>query len=152
MDSKTDAQLTGDVYAAIETASTASVVDLGVIADDGHVTLDGTAATQAAKDAAGAAASRVAGVQRVTNAIVVDPEALGIRDDEQIRVDVHRALELDSLVPLRAISVVVVDGVVTLTGALNDHFQRELAEDDTRQVAGVRSVVNLITATPGGEV
>jgi osmotically-inducible protein OsmY len=142
---KTDAELTADVYSALGTDPAVSITDLGVIANHGHVTLDGTTATQASKEAAQRAASGVPGVERVTNAIAVDPEALGTRTDEQIRTDVHRALVLDNLVPLDTIGVAVENGIVTLTGDVDDRYLSELAEDDVGQVPGVRGVVNRIS-------
>ena len=71
MDSKTDAKLTADVYAELEADPAASVADLGVIANDGHVTLDGTTATQAAKDASSHGLSSTPGPHRM-NPLAVD--------------------------------------------------------------------------------
>ena len=148
MDTRTDAEVTADVYSAIHSDPAVSVMDFEVITSGGHVTLDGTTSTLASKDGAQRAAYRVAGVRAVTNAIAVDPEALGIRTDERIRVEVHTARDLDTLVPLNALSVAVNDGIVTLSGSVENEGQRELAGDDTRQVPGVRRIVNLITVKP----
>lgn len=141
---KTDTDITADVLAELAWDPAVTVADLDVRTSDGHVTLSGTAATYGSKDAAENAAYRVFGVRGVTNNIIVDPSAFGMRADADIRADVMKALDLDAAVPLDRISVHVNNGVVTLEGTLDYYYQRQAAEDDAAQIAGVTGIVNLI--------
>ena len=145
---RTDPAITADVLAEMTWDPAVTIADLGIATAEGYVTLAGTAATYSSKDAAEAAASRVLGVRGVTNNIMVDPAALGIRADADIAADVRTALDLDSLVPLDRLDVSVYDGVVTLTGNLDYYYQRAAAEADAGQIAGVLDINDLITVTP----
>jgi osmotically-inducible protein OsmY len=144
---KTDADITADVVAELAWDPAVTVADLDVMTSNGYVTLSGTAATYSIRDAAEDAAYRVFGVRGVNNDIVVVPVALG-RTDGDIAADVQTALTLDTLVPLDRVNVAVLDGVVTLTGNLDYYYQREAAEDDAGQIAGVQNVSDLITVIP----
>jgi osmotically-inducible protein OsmY len=144
---KTDAEITADVLAELAWDPAVTVADLDVMTSNGNVTLSGTAATFSIRDAAEDAAYRVFGVRGVTNDIVVVPVALG-RPDGDVAADVRTALTLDTLVPLDRVTVAVADGVVTLSGNLDYYYQREAAEDDAGQIAGVLDVVDLISVIP----
>jgi len=87
-------------------------------------------------------------VRGLTNHIVVDPVALGIRPDAAIQADVRSALALDAYVPLTQLDVEVHDGIVTLSGSLSYFYQRTAAEDHTRRITGVKGVANAITVMP----
>ena len=148
MTTRTDADITADVLAELAWDPAVTVTDLDVVTSNGYVTLAGTAATYSSKDAAEGAAYRVFGVRDVTNDIVVDPAALGIRTDAAIQADVLSSITLDATVPLDRVSVSVANGFVTLTGNLDYYYQREAAEDDAAQIAGVVGITDLITVTP----
>jgi osmotically-inducible protein OsmY len=147
---RTDAAITADVLAELTWDPAVTVANLEISTTDGFVILSGTAPTFSMKMAAGDAASRVLGVLGVTNAIVVDPIAFGIRTDAAIEADVRAALALDTTVPLDRVSLSVSHGIVTLAGALDYYYQREAAEKDAGQVAGVLNIVDLVTLTPPG--
>ena len=150
--SRTDSEITEDVLAELAWDPAVTVVDLDVVTKDGCVTLSGTTVTYSSKFAATAAAGRVFWVRNVTNDIVVDPAVFGIRTDAAIHADVRSALTLDTRVPLDRISVVVDHGVVTLTGSLDHHYQRQAAQYDAVLVAGVKDVVNLIDVISPSEM
>src|SRR5260370_25068301 len=147
MTTKTDAEVTADVLAELVWDPAVTVADLDVVMSHGYVTLSGTAATYSSKYAAEDAAYRVYGVRDVTNDIMVDPVALALRTDGAIQADVRSAIALDTRVPLDRVSVAVDSGIVTLTGNLDYFYQREAAEDDAIQIAGVKDVANLIAVT-----
>jgi osmotically-inducible protein OsmY len=145
---RSDAAITADVLAELTWDPAVTVADLDITTSDGYVTLSGTTATYSSKDAAEDAAYRVLGVRGVTNNIIVDPTALGIRADADIAADVRTMLALDTLVPLDRLGVSVANGIVTLTGNLDYYYQREAAEDDAGEIAGVLGINDLITVTP----
>lgn len=145
---KTDTDITADVVAELAWDPTVTAGDLEADTSNGQVTLSGTTDTYFSKDAAEDAAYRVAGVRGVTNDILVDAALYGERSDADIQADIISALTLDMLVPLDQISVDVNDGFVTLSGNLEYFYQREAAEDDAGQIAGVLGIVDEITVTP----
>jgi osmotically-inducible protein OsmY len=54
----------------------------------------------------------------------------------------------NSVVPDRAIQVLVRNGWVTLTGDVDWHFQKQSAEDAIRKLSGVRGIVNRVAIKP----
>jgi osmotically-inducible protein OsmY len=117
-----------------------------VLAVGGTVTLRGSVASLRLKRAAGGAAARVRGVGRVANELRVQLTDADRRDDEDLRGDVLEALMLDVSVPM-TIDAQIRDGLVTLTGTAQWHYQREAAESRTTDVPGVAGIDNAIMLT-----
>jgi osmotically-inducible protein OsmY len=121
---------------------------IGVAVEKGVVTLTGHVASFAEKQAAITAVRRVNGVRAIAEEIEVRyPYEKKIADDEVAK----RAVEIlgwDSVIPDRAIQVLVRNGWVTLTGDVDWHFQKQSAEDDIRKLSGVRGVINNIAIKP----
>jgi len=115
-----------------------------VSADSGTVTLRGSVDGLRQKRAARRAASRVGGVIRIANELRVQIPTIDQRDDEDLRGDVLEALMLDASVPM-TVDARARDGVVTLTGTVQWHYQREEAESRTAEVPGVICIDNAIT-------
>lgn len=115
-----------------------------VSADSGTVTLRGTVDSLRQKRAGSKAASRVRGVIRVANEMRVRIPGRDQRDDDDLRGDVLEALMLDGSVPM-TVDAQARDGLVTLTGTVQWHCQRETAESRTAEVPGVACVDNAIT-------
>ena len=121
-----------------------------VLVDGGTVTLRGTVRSLRHKRAAGNAARRVRGVTRVANELGVQIPDADWRDDEDLRGDVLEALMLDASVPM-TIDAQARAGLVTLTGAVRWHYEREEAEARTVDVPGVTGIDNAITLTPAAD-
>ena len=69
--------------------------------------------------------------------------------DSEIRHDVQRALDRETLLDASAIAVAVDDGVVTLRGEVHGHFEKHDAERVALRVYGVQAVANdLVVKTP----
>ena len=64
------------------------------------------------------------------------------RSDERIREDVSERLERDSHVDASEIEVSVKDGVVTLSGKVEDRYSKRQAEDLIENMTGVKDVKN----------
>src|SRR5690606_28494334 len=90
-------------------------------------------------DAAIARAEMVHGVRAVVDRLEVPREG---RSDGVVRAQVEEALRADPALEIAAPIVRVIDGVVTLRGAVSSHAMRELAERVARSVRGVRDVVS----------
>jgi hyperosmotically inducible protein len=121
---------------------------IGVAVENGVVTLTGHVASFAEKQAAITAVRRVNGVRAIAEEIEVRyPYERKIADDEVAK----RAVDIpgwDSVIPDRAIQVLVRNGWVTLTGDVDWYFQKQSAEDDIRKLSGVRGVANNIAIKP----
>jgi osmotically-inducible protein OsmY len=115
-----------------------------VSADSGTVTLRGTVESLRQKRAGGKAAARVRGVIGVANILRVRIPDRDRREDDDLRGDVLEALMLDRSVPMTIVAQAR-DGLVTLTGTAQWHYQREEAESRTAEVPGVACIDNAIT-------
>src|SRR6266536_5110388 len=122
---------------------------IAVSTDDGVVTLRGTVGSLRQKREAKNDAQRVWGVKNVNNDLQVRLLNDDRREDADLRGAVLQALMLDSLVPA-TVDADVDDGMVTLKGKANWHFQRDEAETVATNVAGVVSVDNAIELVPPG--
>jgi osmotically-inducible protein OsmY len=120
---------------------------IAVSADDGVVTLGGTVGSLRQKREAKKDAERVWGVKSVNNDLQVRLLNADRREDADLRGAVLQALMLDSQVPA-TVDADVDDGMVTLKGQANWHFQRDEAETVATNVAGVVSVDNVIELVP----
>jgi osmotically-inducible protein OsmY len=119
---------------------------IDVSAASGTVTLRGTVTSLRSKWVGGKAAARVRGVTWVANELRVQIPDKDLRNDEDLRGDVLEALMLDGSVPM-TVDAQARDGLVTLTGTTQWHYQREAAEIRTASVPGVAGIDNDITLT-----
>ena len=117
-----------------------------VSAASGMVTLRGTVASLRHKRAGGIAAARIRGVTRVANELCVRIPDRDRRGDEDLCGDVLEALMLECSVPM-TVDAKAQDGLVTLTGTVEWHYQREAAEFRTANVPGVAGIDNAISLT-----
>ena len=125
---------------------------IGVTARSGVVTLTGNVRSYAEKYAAERAAQRVKGVRAVAEDIEVRLPSDLKRRDEEIAAAAVSHLSWDSSVPKDAVKIKVEKGVVTLTGQVEWHFQKEAAASAMRRMAGVTYVTDLVTIKPQVDV
>lgn len=123
-----------------------ATVAIDVSAAGGMITLRGCVPGLALKRAAGSAAARVHGVTGIANELRVQVPQADRRSDEDLRGDVLEALMLDVSVPM-TVDARVQDGLVTLTGTAEWHYQRQAAEYRTAEVPGVAAIDNAVTLT-----
>lgn len=135
--------LRDDVLAELAADPRVHAEGVGVIAEDGMVTLTGTVPAFAQKWAIEEAVKRVKGVRAVVEDMKVDLPAMHIRDDADIARAASGALYWDTLLPA-SIQLVVNDGYVSLSGEVEWNYQREEAEEVVRRIAGIRGISNLI--------
>lgn len=69
-------------------------------------------------------------------------------DDQTITDAVERAMQFETSVPANTITVATNQGIVTLTGKVDDLLAKERVAKVVQQVRGVRSIVNQIRADP----
>lgn len=145
---KTDHQLKTDVLAELAYEPSISADHIGVTAKDGIVTLMGHVDTYWQKRTAETAAGRVQGVKAIAEEIEVRlPVHIRHSDDEIAAAAVNR-LVWDVQVPADAIIVRVESGFVTLTGTVDQHYQKEAAARDVHSLMGVTGVANQMIVKP----
>jgi len=144
-ETRTDAQIQADVLAELKWEPRLSPNEIGVIVEDGVVTLTGWVDSYTKRWAAEDAAHRVRGVKAVANDIEVRLSTTNERTDADIAAAAVRALEWDAFVPIDRLDVTVSKGWVTLKGAVEWQYQKHDAERVVRRLTGVKGVTNLIT-------
>jgi osmotically-inducible protein OsmY len=145
-DELVDDDLALDILEELLVDPTVGLSELAVRVQRGHVTLDGMTATDEGKRRATADAYRLLGVTSVTNNLIVDPGALGMRPDRDLEQEVRSALRRDGAGPDTRISVTVKSGIVTLLGDVDWLSQRARVEEAARRVQGVLGIDNRLTA------
>lgn len=118
---------------------------IGVVVNDGAVTLTGYVTTYAEKLAAEEAVRRVASVRAVVDELTVQLVPASKMADEVIADSAISALRWNVNVPLNAVTCIVDNGWVKLEGEVPWFFQRTAAENAIRYLAGVKGVTNDIT-------
>ena len=67
-----------------------------------------------------------------------------MKNNAELQKDVQDAIKWEPLLNAAQIGVIVKDGVVTLTGTVNNYSKKSEAEDAAKNVAGVKAVVEKI--------
>jgi osmotically-inducible protein OsmY len=124
--------------------------NLGVIVDEGIITLTGTVPSLLAKWNAQDTVKNVRGVRGIVDDMVVELASDHVRTDRDIALSIEQRFASNAFVPA-SIQFMVKDGHVTLTGQVEWYFQLEEALAEARRVTGVTSVVNqliVVSAEP----
>lgn len=142
-----DKQLQQHVMDELDFEPSIDSADIGVLAEDGVVTLTGHVPNYAQKLAAERAAWRIKGVKAVVQSIVVRPTGDPASDEEIAKRAVQR-LQLDSSIPADSIRVTASKGWLILEGQVTWQFQRANAEQALRNLIGVTGITNNIALKP----
>jgi osmotically-inducible protein OsmY len=142
---KTDNQIQKDVMDELKWEPFLTSSEIGVAVKNGIVTLSGIVDTYPKKLAAEKAAKRVTGVKAVAEDIQVGVSPINHRTDTEIAEAVFNTLKWHSSVQEEKIKIKVEDGIVNLEGEVEWEYQRVAAKTAIQYLAGVKSVVNLIT-------
>ncbi|MDP9043533.1 MAG: BON domain-containing protein [Pseudomonadota bacterium] len=145
---KTDKQLQTDVIAELSWEPSVHAAEIGVEVKDGIVTLAGHVRSYSEKWNAERAAQRVSGVRAIAVEMDVKLPALGKRNDADIARSATNMLSWASAVPDDTIKVLVEDGWITLSGAVDWQFQKLAAADAVRILTGVKGVSDQIAIKP----
>jgi osmotically-inducible protein OsmY len=71
-----------------------------------------------------------------------------MKTDREIHIDVMEALAFDPQIKEQTIAVTVKDGIVVLSGEVESHAQKLLAEQAVKRVAGVRGFAEELQVNP----
>lgn len=66
------------------------------------------------------------------------------RSDADIKDEIHRLMDWQKTIDPTGIQVEVKDGVVTLSGKVNSQYEKQVAQNITENVLGIRQVSNLL--------
>jgi osmotically-inducible protein OsmY len=143
-----DSQLQKAVLSELAWEPSVTAAHIGVMAQNGIVTLTGHVENYEEKHAAEMAVQRVKGVKAIADELEVRLAFEHERSDDEIAAAAVDRLTWDVSVPRDTVKVKVEQGWVTLTGEVKWHFQKEAAEQDVRRLFGVIGVSNQITIKP----
>ena len=122
--------------------------EIGIAVIGGTVTLMGCVHSFPEKWNAEEAVKRVVGLQGLANELEVRLLAAGERSDTDIVQTAIQFLNWDVRVPFELVKVKMENGWITLVGEVNTYAQRQAAEEDVRNLAGVKGITNLISIKP----
>jgi osmotically-inducible protein OsmY len=145
---KTDAQIQKDVIEELKWEPAITSNEIGVSVSNGIVTLSGQVGTYSEKLHAEQAAKRVAGVKAIAEEIHVGVSTGYTITDAEIAQAVLNALKWHTDIPDYQMSVKIEDGQVKLEGEVEWEFQRQNAKKVIENLAGIRSIINLIKVKP----
>jgi len=140
-----DSVLTGKVKAALIADPNTKARQIDVETFRGTVQLNGFVDSAESKAAAGRVAQSVNGVQRVDNNLSVQESSRSAGeaiDDGVITAKVKAALIADPAVKAHEVNVETRDGVVQLSGFVDNSAAKNTAADVTKGVEGVKGVQN----------
>jgi osmotically-inducible protein OsmY len=145
---KNDSVLRADIIDELDFDPSVPSEHIGVIVEDGVVTLSGHVHSYSEKLAAVAGARRIKGVRAIADEIDVRYPYDKQTADDQIAKRAKDILTWDATVGKYDIDVLVQRGWVTLTGTVNWQFEKLAAEDCVRKLSGVVAVSSRISLAP----
>lgn len=142
---RTDLSIKEDVLDELEWQPSIDETQIGVVVNDGIVTLSGTVDSYQKKREAEKAAKSVAGVKAVAEDIVVKYGTTSQKSDTEIAAAAVNALKWNISVPENKIDVKVEDGWIYLSGEVMWAFEKNAAKKAVQNLTGVKYVVNNVT-------
>ncbi len=143
---KTDEEIQRAVQKALIYDVRVNAFDIIVKVDEGHVTLEGSVSNLRAKKAAGTDADNIIGVWGVNNQLKIEPKLLMPKKTVQDNTEV--ALRMHTYLQPYAIQVFDDNGKITLTGVVQNEFEKQSAEDAVTGVPGVIEIENNLEIIP----
>ncbi|EOI6440644.1 molecular chaperone OsmY [Yersinia enterocolitica] len=147
-----DSAATAKVKSALLEEKTLKSTDISVKTNHGVVTLTGFVTSQAEAETAVDIAKNVEGVKSVSDKLhVKDQKSQSVSEyagDAATTSSIKAKLLADDIVPSRKITVETTDGVVQLSGNVENKAQAERAENIAKAVNGVKSVKNDLSIKP----
>lgn len=141
---KNNEELQKNVVAAINWEPLLQAAEIGVMADDGIITLSGSVNTYAKKAEAEQAAKNVAGVRTVVENIEVVFNTKDIKTDAEISAAIENAFKWHWDIPNEKVMIAVENGWVFLSGELEWNYQKEAARSAVSNLIGIKGITNTI--------
>ena len=147
-----DSSITAKVKAALVDDDAIKSTDISVETQAGVVTLSGFVVAQDQAEKAVALAKKVEGVKSVSDKLHVkdskSQSISGYAGDVATTSEIKAKLLADDIVPSRNVKVETNDGVVQLSGTVQNEAQSERAEGIAKAIDGVKSVKNDVVVKP----
>jgi osmotically-inducible protein OsmY len=145
--SRSDLDIRCDVQSELQWHPEIDDSRIGVIVTDGIVTLSGEVPCAGGRWAAQNITKRVDGVRAIANEIEVQTPFSGAHSDTEIAESAAAALRRNVVTATTAVTPVVKQGRVTLSGHVTWGFQRRAAERAIRPLPGITHITNDIVVT-----
>jgi osmotically-inducible protein OsmY len=143
-----DPDIKRDVEDELRSDPDIDATDIASAVKDGVVTLAGFVRSFRQRRKAEQDVKRVAGVVGVANNIEVRLPIIHRRPDPDIARDAVKAIKSELPLSWERIRVIVEDGLITLEGEVEWHYQLERAEEAVARVRGVEGIINNIEIRP----
>lgn len=141
-----DSSITAKVKAALVDHESIKSTDISVKTDNKVVTLSGFVESQTQAEEAVKVAQGVEGVSSVSDKLHVrdskESSVKGYAGDAATTSEIKAKLLADDIVPSRMVKVETTDGVVQLSGTVENQAQSDRAESIAKAIDGVKSVKN----------
>ncbi len=141
---KTDFEIKNDVLDELAWQPNIDETEIGVIVENGIVTLSGVVDNYTKKIASEKAAKAVKGVKAVALDIEVKYGTEYKKTDKEIAKEAVNALTWNTSVPDDKVYIKVEDGWVYLSGELNWFYQKDAAKKAVENLLGVKGVINSV--------
>jgi osmotically-inducible protein OsmY len=142
---KTDLEIKNDVLDELAWQPNIDETQIGVIVENGVVTLTGTLDSYAKKIAAEKAVKSVKGVRAIAEDIEVKYGTEYKKSDKEIAKAAADALKWNYSVPEDKVSIKVDNGWIFLTGQVQWEYQKDAAKNAVENLIGVKGVSNSIS-------
>jgi len=143
-----DKELKDNVLKELEFDSGVDATNIGVIVEDGAVTLTGTINDYSQRLAAVYAVKSMVGVKALADDIDIVLSPAHRRDDTEIAKHISHVLQHNTNTAEEGVKALVHHGMVTLNGIVFNERQRRNIEEQVGHVAGVNSIDNRIKIEP----
>lgn len=144
-----DSGVTAKAKAALVDDEAIKSTDISVETHQGVVTLSGFVTSQDQAEKAVALVQKVEGVKSVSDKLHVkdskSQSMKGYAGDAATTSEIKAKLLADDIVPSRKVKVETTDGVVQLSGTVENKAQSDRAEGIAKAIEGVKSVKNDLT-------
>lgn len=144
-----DSGVTAKAKAALVDDEAIKSTDISVETHQGVVTLSGFVTSQNQAEKAVALVQKVEGVKSVSDKLHVrdskSQSMKGYAGDAATTSEIKAKLLADDIVPSRKVKVETTDGVVQLSGTVENKAQSDRAEGIAKAIEGVKSVKNDLT-------
>jgi osmotically-inducible protein OsmY len=145
---RTDGQIKQDILDELVFQPNIDETQIGVIVEDGVVTLTGIVNDFHKKISAENVVKKIKGVKAVAEDIEVKYGAEFQKTDKEIAKAIVRAFEWNTAVPEDKITIEVQNGWVTLLGEVEFWYQKDAARCVINGIIGVKRIINNIEIKP----
>jgi osmotically-inducible protein OsmY len=145
---KTDIEVKSDVLSELNYEPTVKVTDIGVLVNQGAVTLIGYVGSYGEKVDAVRACKRVSGVLAIADEIEVRIVAGSSHSDSEIAASAAHQISACLLIPAGLVQLTVRDGWITAEGQVEWWYQKNAVENVLKYVIGMKGLNNWMTIKP----